>query len=86
MTAYLAGGKGISFLRLSVITLTFTSSKDITRYLEVKSFANGKITVLADTPLKNNTRVEVIDLENIRNALHISHNLIDNITDIKLGT
>lgn len=86
VTAYLAGGKGISFLRLSVITLTFTSSRDMKQYLEVKSFENGEITVLAESLTGDKTNIEVINLESIRQNLHLSQSLISNITNVELGT
>lgn len=86
VTAYLAGGKGISFLRLSVITLTFMSSSNMKQYLEVKSFENGEITVLAESLTGDKTNIEVINLESIRQNLHLSRSLISNITNIELGT
>ena len=85
MTAYLAGGRGLSLLRLSVITLTFSAQKELQEYVEVKSFENGRIKVVSRYTGTQELVEETIDLEAVRSSLHLSRSLISNITNIKLG-
>lgn len=72
-------------LRLSAITLTFLSPKELQEYVEVKSFENGRNKVVSRYTGTQELVEETIDLEAVRSSLHLSRSLISNITNIKLG-